>query len=84
MGSASSNDYEIVVQLLTEARTSAGLTQQELAKRLAKPQSFVSKYERRERRLDVAEVILIARALNIDPEQLLSQIVKAILKRQEG
>ena len=49
------------------ARRQAGLTQQHLASRLNKHQSFVSKFERRERRLDVLEFVTICRALNVDP-----------------
>jgi len=53
--------------LLVEAREASGLTQVELAARLSKPQSFVSKFERGDRRLDVVEFLEIARALEIDP-----------------
>ena len=59
------------------ARKDAGMTQRELAGRLKKPQSFVSKYERCERRLDVPEYIRIVRALGLDPVKLLRQIDKA-------
>jgi transcriptional regulator with XRE-family HTH domain len=52
--------------LLAEARRAAGLTQAQLARRLSKPQSFVSKYERGERRLDVSEFIEVAEALGLD------------------
>jgi transcriptional regulator with XRE-family HTH domain len=50
-----------------EARKSANLTQVGLADRLGRPQSFVSKYERGERRLDVIEFCEVCRALEIDP-----------------
>jgi transcriptional regulator with XRE-family HTH domain len=50
-----------------EARKLAGLTQVELADRLKRPQSFVSKYERGERKLDVIELCEVCRALKIDP-----------------
>jgi ribosome-binding protein aMBF1 (putative translation factor) len=46
---------------LLEARKQAGVTQTELAAQLHRPQSFVAKYEVRERRLDVAEYLMIAR-----------------------
>ena len=49
----------------------AGITQQELAKRLKKPQSFVSKYENGERRLDVVEFLEVATALGFDGHALL-------------
>jgi transcriptional regulator with XRE-family HTH domain len=54
------------------ARKAAGLTQQALAHRLKKPQSFVAKYEGGERRLDVVEFIAIARALSADPLKLMA------------
>jgi transcriptional regulator with XRE-family HTH domain len=53
-------------KILVEARREAGLTQVELAKKLGRPQSFVSKFERGERRLDVTEFLDVARALGID------------------
>jgi transcriptional regulator with XRE-family HTH domain len=49
------------------ARKSAGLTQVGLADRLGRPQSFVSKYERGERKLDVIEFCEVCRALEVDP-----------------
>lgn len=66
--------YQRLCRLLTEARKEAGLTQTELAKRLNRPQSFVSKYERAERRLDVVELIRISNAIGIDASSLLRQI----------
>jgi transcriptional regulator with XRE-family HTH domain len=55
-----------LMELLAAARDRAGLTQQQLADRLGKPQSFVSKYEGGERRLDLVEFMTIARALQFD------------------
>ncbi len=57
------------------ARKRAGLTQQQLAKRLKRPQSFVAKYEGGERRLDVVEFITIARAIGADPLRILKSLV---------
>lgn len=59
------------------ARRSAGLTQDEVAKRLERPQSFVAKYEGGERRLDVVEFIALARALEQDPLVLFRKLVDA-------
>ncbi|GBE29103.1 helix-turn-helix protein [bacterium BMS3Bbin04] len=56
---------------MIETRKHYGLTQVELAKRLKSSQSFVSKYERGERRLDVLEFILIAKAIGADPAELI-------------
>jgi transcriptional regulator with XRE-family HTH domain len=50
-----------------QARKSAGFTQVGLADRLGRLQSFVSKYERGERKLDVIEFCEVCRALSIDP-----------------
>ena len=60
------NKYEIFRKLLFDARKSNGLTQVELAQKLKYPQSFISKYENGERRLDFTEFVEIAQALNID------------------
>ncbi len=61
-----SNHYQIFRSLLIEARESAGLTQVQVAELLEKPQSFVSKYERGERRLDFTEFLEISVHLKID------------------
>jgi transcriptional regulator with XRE-family HTH domain len=63
--------YRRFRQLLVEARKAANLTQAELSSRLKRPQSFVSKYERGERRLDVVEFGDVAKALGIDPLRFL-------------
>ena len=64
-------DYRAIVQLLIEARTQAGLSQSALGERLDRPQSFVSKYETVERRLDFAETVHVAEAIGITAEELL-------------
>lgn len=58
---------------LLEARRKKGLTQVEVAESLNKPQSFVSKYESGERRLDVIEFIKVCKALRIDPATIIAQ-----------
>ena len=63
-----------MVAALVDARRSAGVTQVELASRLSKPQSFVSKIERGERRIDVLEFCAVARALGVKPAALLEAI----------
>jgi len=51
-----SNAYASLAHRLKEARLEAGITQVEAARRLHKPQSFISKCESGERRLDVLEL----------------------------
>jgi transcriptional regulator with XRE-family HTH domain len=52
--------------LLTEARETEGLTQEQLARRLSKPQSYVWKLENGERALAYAEAPAYARALGLN------------------
>ena len=59
-------EYLRLIQLLREARRRAGLSQAELADRLGQTQSFVSKCERAERRLDVVELLHFCDALGTD------------------
>lgn len=66
--------YTAFTDLLKEERKSAGLTQAKLAKKLRRPQSYVSKYERGDRRLDVIEFLEIARAIKFDPNELLQRL----------
>lgn len=54
-----------------QARKDAGVTQAELGKRIGQRQTFVSKFELGERRLDVAEFIEISRAIGTDPHQIM-------------
>lgn len=59
-----SAEHRRLVALLQERREKAGLRQSELAERLGRHQSFVSKYENGERRLDLVEVRAICAALD--------------------
>lgn len=67
-----------MLQTLIGARQAAGMNQIELAERLGKPQSFVSKVERGERRVDVVELLIIARAIGTDEMALVSIIANAL------
>jgi hypothetical protein len=72
--------YKVVGACLAAARRRANVTQQELARRLAKPQSFVSAYEGGRRRVDVIEFVLIARTLGADPVDFFADIVRSLPK----
>ncbi len=63
--------YKIVLQNLLKAREESNLTQINVALKIQKPQSFVSKVERGERRLDVVELELFAKLYKKDIEWFL-------------
>lgn len=75
--SAHTPRYRVFIAQLVAARKSAGLTQQELADLLGRPQSFVAKYENGERRLDVVEFLEIAEHLDADPYRIMRRVAKA-------
>lgn len=60
--------------LLVKNRKQARLSQSALAARLGRPQSFVSKYEGGERRLDVIEFLEVARAIGLNPARFLADL----------
>ena len=60
------DEYQAVIELLREIRTEAGVTQVELAEQLEQSQSFVSKYERGDRRLDVIQLRTVCQTLGTD------------------
>ena len=62
-------DEDAFLQLLKELRLERNLTQKELAGRLGFPQSYVSKYETGERRLDFVETANVCEALGITVQQ---------------
>ncbi|MEO1747708.1 MAG: helix-turn-helix transcriptional regulator [Pseudomonadota bacterium] len=70
-----SEDYEKLTALLVEVRRKSGLTQQAVADRLGRPQSYVAKIEVGERRLDIIEFIHLVRAIDASPEEVLAELV---------
>lgn len=73
--SLKSAEYARLISLLVAARKTADMTQQILAKKLGRPQSFVAKYENSERRIDLVEFVAIAKALDADPVKLLQDFM---------
>lgn len=66
--------YAQFLNVLIDVRKRSGLTQQAVADLLGKPQSFISKYESGERRLDVVEFCELAKALGETPDALLQEM----------
>jgi transcriptional regulator with XRE-family HTH domain len=54
-------EYRLFLKRLKQARLDAGLTQAEVAKLFSRPQSFVSKSESGERRVDFVELLHLAK-----------------------
>lgn len=70
----SSPSYDAAVQFLVRKRHEGGLSQRELAERLGKPRSFISKVEGKERRLDIVEFLAYAAALGASPGGLMEEL----------
>lgn len=62
--------------LLRQVRLDAALTQAQVAERIGETQSYVSKYENGEQRLDLIELEAVCKAVNIS----LSQFVERYLE----
>ena len=69
-------DYQTLLTLLRNLRERAGVTQLALAESLGNTQTFISKIERGERRIDVVEFIEICNALGCDPVQAFRDYVQ--------
>jgi transcriptional regulator with XRE-family HTH domain len=71
-----SKENQQLIDLMIQARLKMGITQAELAKLLEKPQSFVSKYENGERRLDVIEFITVCLVLKVDARKIFNKVLR--------
>ena len=81
---ANKQEYKALLATLHEARLLAGITQVELAKKLGKTQSFVSKCEKGERRLDVIQLRRICHILGMTLPQLIARFEKRLKKEQSS
>ncbi len=73
-----SAEQEKLQQLLRQTREQAGVTQVELAKKLGRPQSYVSKYESGERRLDILELREVCQALGVPLGAFIKKLEKVL------
>lgn len=81
MKSIYTDDYIIIISSMRNIRKKLNITQSDLAQRLNAPQSFISKVENRERRLDVIEFLSWVDALGVSVEDILP---KKYLKETDG
>jgi len=73
-------EWEALLEILRDARGKRELTQEQLAKKLDRPQSLVAKIEAGERKLDVCQFIDYMRVLECDPVAAMRKILKKIEK----
>lgn len=69
------DEYQIIIDWLSSKREILGITQEGLAKKLDRPQSFISKYENYERRLDVVEFLEICKILGVNPKEIFDKVI---------
>lgn len=79
-----SKEYALLLQHLRDAREKAGLTQEQLAERLGQTQSFVSKCERGERRLDIVELRAFCKALGISFPSFVAQFDRLLTTSKDN
>lgn len=79
--STHNSDYQALLAVLRTVRKRQNVSQVELAERLGNTQTFVSKCERGERRIDVVELVEFAEALGVPPLELVGEF---LAKRSAG
>lgn len=77
-GTVRTEAYGRLIKSLVDLRATQKVSQADLATRLGKPPSFVGKYELGERRLDVIELFVILRALDVDPLTFLKSEISSL------
>jgi transcriptional regulator with XRE-family HTH domain len=74
-------EHTVFLRLLREARETAGLTQVGLAEALGRSQSFVSKVERGETRLDVIQLRTVLAAIGVALPAFAQRLERALTQR---
>ncbi len=77
-------EYAAVLHVLRAARKAAGLTQVALAEAIAETQSYVSKVERGELRLDVVQLRTICRALGLSLADFVDRFEQELAGGRKG
>jgi transcriptional regulator with XRE-family HTH domain len=76
-----SDAYRAMLDVIIAVRREKGLTQEAVASKIGKPQSFIAKIEGGERRLDVIELVAIAGAMDIEPTKLFEAVMSRLPKQ---
>jgi transcriptional regulator with XRE-family HTH domain len=72
--------HRALIATIVEARDAAGLSQRKFASKLKRSNSFIWKFEAGERQLKVLEFIEIAKALDIEPDELLRRVMRKLAR----
>lgn len=75
-------DYAVVLRLIKEAREKSGITQVQLAKRLRLTQSYVSKIERGESRLDIVQLRTLCQTFGITLSDFVKRFEEEMSRRK--
>lgn len=75
-------EYQLLCTLVREFRERAGLTQVQLAERLGETQSFVSKSERGERRLDLVQLRVFCEACEVPLADFVAEFERRMSSRR--
>lgn len=76
--SIGTRSYAHFLAVLREERVKAGVSQDEMAARLGETQSFVSKCERGERRMDIIELREFCKAIGLSLEKFVKQLERGL------
>lgn len=76
--SAHTQEYRTFRVLLRSSRENAGLTQKDVAEILGVSQSYVSKYESGERRLDVIELLAVCDAIGVSATRFVDSLKRRL------
>ena len=74
-------EYALLLRLLKSSREKAGMTQVELGERLRAAQTFISKVERGERRLDLVELRDFCQAIGLSLSEFVTRFERELKKR---
>jgi ribosome-binding protein aMBF1 (putative translation factor) len=73
-------EYSVLLGILKEAREQAGMTQVQLADKLSQSQSFVSKFERGDRRIDLIQLRTICQILGLSLGEFVERMEREITR----
>jgi ribosome-binding protein aMBF1 (putative translation factor) len=76
--------YAVFLKVLRKAREDAGLTQMQLAQRIGETQTFVSKCERGERRVDVVELRTFCQAFGLSLKQFVAVLERSMRPKKRS